>query len=249
MSDFGLAFLQQVDSRRCLSDLFEDTPDLYFFAKDLNYQFTMCNRALLRRLGIGEESEIIGSDDYSHFDPLVADHYHVEDQEVFTERRPITNRIWLVPNASGVMDWYLSSKFPLFDEQGALVGLAGLMRDCKQSGALLGPYQNLAKAVEFIRENFTKTIAVGELAEMSDLSVSQFERSFRKYFKTTPMKYVNQVRVDAAARLLSEGTEAISLIAHDTGFYDHSYFTKQFKAAKGMSPSVYRRCSGERGER
>jgi AraC-like DNA-binding protein len=249
MSDLSLEFLQQVDSRRFLSELFEETPDLYVFAKDLNYQFTMCNRALLSRLGIEEESEIIGSDDYCYFDPLVADHYRVEDQQVFHERRPITNRIWLVPNASGLMDWYLSSKFPLFDDEGLLVGLAGLMRDCKQSGALLGPYQNLANAVEFIRENFTRTITVGELAEMSHLSVSQFERSFRKYFKTTPMKYVNQVRVDAAARLLSEGTEPISLIAHDTGFYDHSYFTKQFKAAKGMSPSVYRKCSGGRGGR
>jgi AraC-like DNA-binding protein len=190
---------------------------------------------------------MIGNDDYQYFDPLVADHYRKEDQEVFRERRPITNCIWLVPNANGVMDWYLSSKFPLFDEEGELVGLAGLMRDCKSSGALHGPYQNLARAIEYIREHFTKTITVGELAKMSNLSVSQFERSFRKYFKTTPMKYVNLVRVDAAARLLSESTEAISAIAHDTGFYDHSHFTKQFKAAKGMSPSDYRRINGRRG--
>ena len=79
-----------------------------------------------------------------------------------------------------------------------------------------------------------------DLAEMSQLSVSQFERSFRKYFKTTPMKYINQIRVEAAARLLREGSDPISLIAQDTGFYDHSYFTKQFKAVKGMSPSAYR---------
>ncbi len=243
-----MRFLQQVDSRRCLSELFAETPDLYFFAKDLKYQFTMCNRALLDRLGIDEESEIIGNDDYIYFDPLVADHYRVEDEEVFRERRPITNRIWLVPDAGGVMNWYLSSKFPLFDEQGELVGLAGLMRDCNQSGALMGPYQNLAKAIEFIRENFAKVITVGELAEMSQLSVSQFERSFRKYFKITPMKYVNQVRVDAAARLLIDSSEPISLIAHDTGFYDHSYFTKQFKTAKGMSPSEYRRYRGGRPE-
>ena len=245
MSEFSLSFLQQVDTGRCLADLFDDSPDLYFFAKDLQFRFTMCNRALLRRLGIGGESEIVGSDDYRFFDPLVADHYREEDQEVFRERRPITNRIWLVPNASGVMDWYLSSKFPLFDEAGELVGLAGLMRDCHQSGTPLGPYRELAQAIEFIRENFTKTITVGELAEMSQLSVSQFERSFRKYFKTTPMKYVNQVRLDAAARLLSEGTDAISAIAYQTGFYDHSYFTKQFRAAKGMSPSAYRRKGGE----
>lgn len=241
MSKLFLEAIEQLDAGRCLSDLFEDTPDLYFFAKDLNYRFTLCNQALLRRLGITSESEIIGKDDYHYFDSVVADHYRDEDQQVFKERRPITNRIWLVPNSSGVMDWYLSSKFPLYNSEGKLVGLAGLMRDCNRAGALLGPYQNLAKAVEHIRHHFTKPITVGELAKMSQLSVSQFERSFKKYFKTTPMKYVNQVRLDAASRLLREGTEAISLIAYDTGFYDHSYFTKQFKAAKGMSPSEYRK--------
>ncbi|HCC21002.1 MAG TPA: hypothetical protein DEP88_07115 [Verrucomicrobiales bacterium] len=245
MSDVSLSFLEQVDLKRCLSELFEDAPDLYFFAKDLNYQFTMCNRALMRRIGVKEESDIIGTDDFHHFDPLMAKYYREEDQEIFRDRQPITNRIWVVPNVSGAMDWYLSSKFPLFDRSGALVGLAGLMRDCKPSGSLYGPYQNLAKAIDFIRKNFTKTIKVTELAKMSDLSVSQFERSFSKYFKFTPMKYINKVRVDAAAKLLIEGTEPISLIAYDTGFYDHSHFAKQFKIAMGMSPSAYRKCGGK----
>lgn len=234
-------FLAELDSGRYLVDLFRDAPDLYFFAKDAAFRFTICNRALLDRLGVADESEILGRDDYDYFERPVADQYREEDREVLRKKQPITNRIWLVPNASGVMVWYLSSKFPLFDRAGEVVGIAGLMRDCSQAGSLLGPYKNLSKAIEFIGGNYEKTITVGELAEMSHLSISQFERSFRKYFKTTPMKYVNQVRLEAAARLLTEGTRSVASIAHDTGFYDHSYFTKQFKAAKGMSPSAYRK--------
>lgn len=241
MTNLQSAFLGALDSGRCLTDLFRDAPDLYFFVKDRSFRFMMCNPALLDRLGVESESEFIGTDDYAYFDRSVADHYREEDEEVFETRDPITNRIWLVPNANRAMTWYLSSKYPLFGRNGEVIGLAGLMRDCSQVGSLLGPYRNLSTAIEFIGSHFDRPTTVGELAAMSHLSISQFERSFRKYFKTTPMKYVNQVRLDAAARLLVEGDESIASIAQATGFYDHSYFTKQFKEAKGMSPSVYRK--------
>lgn len=241
MNEVRESFLGQLDPVRCLGDLFRDAPDLFFFAKDASFRFTMCNRALLDRLGIEREEEMLGQDDYRYFDRQVADQYRAEDEEVFRARRPITNRIWLVPDASGVIVWYLSSKFPLFNRAGDLVGLAGLMRDCSQAGSLLGPYRNLGSAIEYIHRHFDQPISVGELAAMSHLSVSQFERSFRKYFKTPPMKYLNAIRISAAARLLIEGDRSIASIAHDTGFYDHSHFSKQFKAAKGVSPSAYRK--------
>lgn len=241
MPDLQSSFLGALDSGRCLADLFRDAPDLYFYVKDRRFRFMMCNRPLLDRLGVSDESEIIGTDDYAYFDRSVADHYREEDEEVFGNQEAVTNRVWLVPNVKGTVTWYLSSKYPLFDRKGAVTGLAGLMRDCSQAGSLLGPYRNLSTAIEFIGRQFDQPITVGELAAMSHLSISQFERSFRKYFKTTPMKYVNQVRLDAAARLLAEGDQSIASIAQATGFYDHSYFTKQFRSAKGMSPSAYRR--------
>lgn len=241
MSGLQPAFLGSLDSGRCLADLFRDAPDLYFYVKDRRFRFMMCNRALLDRLGVSEESDIVGTDDYAHFDRAVAEQYREEDEEVFETRDPITNRVWLVPNVNGTVTWYLSSKYPLFDRKGRVIGLAGLMRDCRESGSLLGPSRNLSTAIEFIGRHFDQPVTVGELAAMSHLSISQFERSFRKYFKTTPMKYVNQVRLDAAARLLAEGNQSIATIAQATGFYDHSYFTKQFRAAKGMSPSAYRK--------
>jgi AraC-like DNA-binding protein len=238
-------FLGRLDSGRYLADIFEDSPDLYFFTKDRSSSFTMCNRALLDKLGVAREADIIGTDDYAYFEKAVADKYREEDLEVFHGRRPMTNRIWLVPNASGVMEWYLSSKFPLFDCSGEVIGLAGLMRDCMQPGSLLGPYKNMGPAIDFISAHFREPITVRQLAKMTRLSVSQFERNFKKLFKITPRKYLTQVRLDAAARLLIETTGTIAAIAHETGFYDQSYFTKQFKAAKGVTPARYRRNSLE----
>ena len=203
MSDSEPEFLSRLDSARILADMFADTPDLYFFVKDRNFLFTMCNHALLNKLGVAREADIIGTSDYSIFERTMADKYREEDRAVFRRQRAITNRIWLVPNASGVMEWYLSSKFPLFDHDGKLVGLAGLMRDCRQSGSLLGPYRQMAGAIDFVSEHYHEPISVGQLAELTHLSVSQFERSFKKLFKITPLKYVNQLRLDAASRCLA----------------------------------------------
>ncbi|MCP5114289.1 MAG: helix-turn-helix transcriptional regulator, partial [bacterium] len=72
--------------------------------------------------------------------------------------------------------------------------------------------------------------------ELGDVSAS-----LELVYYRLALDHVNQVRLDAAARLLTEGNQSIASIAHATGFYDHSYFTKQFRAAKDMSPSAYRK--------
>ena len=79
------------------------------------------------------------------------------------------------------------------------------------------------------------------LAEMVNLSVSQFERNFKKLFNMTPLKFINKVRVDNACEMLISSYATLSEIALDCGFYDHSYFTKIFKAQMGQTPIQYRK--------
>ena len=98
------AFLGTMDGGRLLDSLFSDSGGTYFFAKDRDFRFTMCNRTLLEKLGLESEEQILGKDDYLFFERSVADRYREEDEEVMNGRRPITNRIWLVPNARGVME-------------------------------------------------------------------------------------------------------------------------------------------------
>lgn len=76
------------------------------------------------------------------------------------------------------------------------------------------------------------------LTDLSDttLVISQLERRFKKLFKITPLKYINQVRLHAAAQLLTSTEESLGSIASDCGFYDQSHFTHQFKKAHGISP-------------
>ena len=49
-----------------------------------------------------------------------------------------------------------------------------------------------------------------------------------------------RVRVHAACRLLAGSDQAITGIALDTGFYDHSHFTRTFRRLMGLTPRAYR---------
>lgn len=240
MANEKQAFLETLDPHRHLDQLFNLSPDLYFFAKDLNSRFMICNKALLRKLGMQSEEEIIGRNDYDCFDRAIADKYREEDRQVFESGEAVTNRVWLVPNASGVMEWYLASKLPLFNRDGKVIGLAGLMSDHQQAGSLLDPYRHLAAVIDYITAHYSEQIPISQLASIANLSVSQFERTFRTLFRMTPLKYINQVRMDAAARALVRTDRTIADIALNCGYYDHSYFTKQFKNSAGMTPLKYR---------
>jgi len=73
------------------------------------------------------------------------------------------------------------------------------------------------------------------------VAVRQFERRFKHLFQTTPKTYVMKLRLNAACRKLSQTNQSVANIAVQTGFYDHSYFTKMFKKSLGVPPRQYRR--------
>ncbi|WP_220735645.1 helix-turn-helix transcriptional regulator [Shewanella sp. c952] len=73
------------------------------------------------------------------------------------------------------------------------------------------------------------------------LSISALERRFTKHLGQTPKQFINEVRLKNARRLLIETNESIANIAQETGFNDHSYFSRQFQRLFGKSPSQFRR--------
>lgn len=65
-------------------------------------------------------------------------------------------------------------------------------------------------------------------------------RMMRKYLGQTPSDYVNQIRMDHAARALTTDSDAISEIAADCGIPNMSHFHKLFRQAHGLTPLQYR---------
>jgi AraC-like DNA-binding protein len=238
---FQTRFFNQIDHPQGIVHLFDYLPDVYFFAKNKHSQFTKMNQAQLNLLGIRYEHEVLGKTDRDFFAPALAEKYIEEDKQVMKAMKPFVNQVWLVPNSRGLLVWYLCTKIPLFDKNSQVIGIAGILVDYKGAGAVLDPYAEMAEVVQYINDYYQKDIRMETLAHMAHLSISQFERKFKHLVHMSPLKYITQIRLNAACKLLSHTSRPITHIAIQTGFYDHSHFSKKFKHQLGISPSEYRK--------
>ncbi|MCM8530970.1 MAG: helix-turn-helix domain-containing protein, partial [Lentisphaeraceae bacterium] len=100
---------------------------------------------------------------------------------------------------------------------------------------------SMANVASYICQNFKKQIRQEDLAEISGLSVSQMQRRFRSVYGESPVKMINQIRVDEAKKLLKNDVYDLNWIAVQTGYSAASFFSTQFKQFTGMTPREYRK--------
>lgn len=204
----------------------------------------MTIRAATEKGRAQKESEIIGKTDHDFFPHDRAEIYVKDDQYVMSTGQSIINKVELAPEPDNSMNWFITSKVPLRDHDGRIIGLAGIARDLSKAITSLTPYSEMSNVLQYIDEHFADEIEIHVLAEMMHLSVSQFERKFKKTFQLSPVKHITNVRINAAKRLLTTTNKKVSSIAQDTGFYDHSHLTREFIRHTGMTPSQYRKKMG-----
>ena len=98
----------------------------------------------------------------------------------------------------------------------------------------------LLKAERYIWENYTRKISLEEIAKASGLSAPYFCTVFKEEMGENLSNYLNRLRVEKAAALLTETGKPLNEIAGLCGFEDQSWFSKIFKNFTGMSPGKYR---------
>lgn len=98
----------------------------------------------------------------------------------------------------------------------------------------------LKQMLEWIDGNLRCVMTVKEIADTANICTRECQRIFSRYLHYSPMEYIQQRRLFKAAEQLSTTDAPITEIAFDCGFSSHSYFTKQFKALVGATPTEYR---------
>ncbi|MDR1493120.1 MAG: AraC family transcriptional regulator [Planctomycetaceae bacterium] len=234
-------FLANIGSLANFLSFFEYDSDSYFFIKDREGKFIWMNSSLLAFLHISNPDDCVGKNDSDYFTSAMTFRYLEEDRKVMQTREPILNQPWIVENKRKERRWYLSSKFPIEGKDGSIVGVSGIMRDYLKENETYKPLFEMQEVVQYIFEHFMEKISVRNLASLMYLSVSQFERRFFQNFKRTPREFILRVRLDNAMRFLAESDLSITQIAINTGFYDSSFFTRQFKKATGLKPLEFRK--------
>jgi len=234
-------FLARMHSPQQMQLLFNHLPDIYFFVKTCEGLFVMANDTFVRQCGAETEEEILGKTDFDFFPMGRAEGYVRDDRHVIETGESIIDRVELAPDPGNSINWFITTKVPLFSADGEIIGLAGTARDITRAGLALRPYTEMQAALEHVRDNYSQPIEVKELAALLHLSVSQFERRFRKVFQISPLKHIMNVRIRAASLRLTTSNDTIAAIALDCGFYDHSHFTRNFRKIMGVSPKEYRK--------
>ena len=99
----------------------------------------------------------------------------------------------------------------------------------------------LREAQRHVVENVAGELSVEALAARAHMSPRHFARAFRAETGVTPARYVEQVRLEAARRLLEETSEPIAAVAVRCGFGTPETMRRVFLRAFDVGPAEYRR--------
>ena len=234
-------FLDLLRPGQLLEALFDNVPGAFFFVKDRESRFMGGSLSFARTLGERSIESMVGKTDYDYSPDFLADGFYADDQRVIRTGQSISNQIELVPSADGSLDWLCTTKIPLFDHDGAVVGLAGVTRIIRDSDAVYADHPEMRKIVDFVREHYREKLSVGDLAKVGGISVSSQERLFKKTFELTPLMYLRRTRLNAACKMLRDSTLGLAEIAVQCGFNDQTNMTRAFSQELKITPLKYRR--------
>ena len=98
----------------------------------------------------------------------------------------------------------------------------------------------ISSLIAWIEKNYTDKLSLAALAAVAKTNEKYLCRLFREYTGSTPIEYVNRLRVERACLLLIREGVSVTEVAFGSGFNDTAYFCKIFKRYKGMTPRAYR---------
>ncbi len=221
--------------------VFDGLPDLVYFVKNLRGEYVVVNETLVSRSAAKSKADLIGLTAAQVFPPPLGRLYHEQDCALLATGKPFVNQLELHLYASGATGWCLTTKQPLRDRRGGVIGLVGISKDLQTPAAEASGMDQIATAIRHLQTHLAEPLTVTDLAQIARLSAYQLDQRCRKVFHLTVGQLMTKLRMDAAALRLRETDDSLGAIAHDCGYADQSAFTRQFRRTTGLTPAVYRR--------
>ena len=101
--------------------------------------------------------------------------------------------------------------------------------------------QKINDVFDFMLANYSREIKLEEIAETANMSATAFCRYFKHHTRKTYSRFLNEIRVGEACKMLVEDKLSISNICFGSGFNNISNFNRQFKKITGNTPSKYQK--------
>jgi PAS domain S-box-containing protein len=117
-----------IDERFSLQSLIDAVPDT-LWVKDTQSRFVIANRATALRLCRATPRELIGKSDLEFLPRELAEKYRADERDIIETGDPMIDREEYVPTLDGGKAWAATTKVPLRDQHGEVVGVICVQRD------------------------------------------------------------------------------------------------------------------------
>lgn len=117
------------DEAHFFSRLMDNIRESVFF-KDLDGRFLRINEACAKKFGFDDPSMAVGKTDFDIFDKVHAEAAYKDEQQIIRSKEPVFDKIEKEVFAdTNEFRWASTSKMPLYDDNGVLIGTYGITRD------------------------------------------------------------------------------------------------------------------------
>lgn len=99
---------------------------------------------------------------------------------------------------------------------------------------------NIASLMRYIQFNYSKIISLDDLSALAQVNKTTLIQIFKELHGTTPIRYINRIRMQKAKELLVNTDLGVGEIAELIGFQSIHYFSRYFRQKEGCSPIEYR---------
>lgn len=199
---------EQLNWERRLLRAVKDNLKIAVYAKDLEGRKLLTNPVDLDNQGIRDESQVLGKTDFDLFPRHIAEQFWRDDCAVLQQGKSIIDREeLLIEKATGRQRWLRTSKLPIRDDSGQVIGLVGFGQDITVEKQL---EQENAEAAAKIREQEDAVEAmISELAKIPE-NIGKLVNSITYIAKQTKMVSINATIEAARLGDLGRGFEVVA---------------------------------------
>jgi len=201
----------------------------------------LVNHGLRDKYHAADETALVGLTDFDLSPPNLARACVNDDARIYATGKPLLNHVELGFDDEGVPDWSVVNKMPIRSRAGEIIGIMGLAQPYQGPAKLPPPFDGIAEAVSYARQNCQHGISVGGLADLAGLTINQLERKFRACIGIGPKQFLLKSSLLAACRRLVGTDDGVAQIAFDCAFTHASAFAHQFRRHFGLTPREFRR--------
>ncbi|MDH3675847.1 MAG: PAS domain S-box protein, partial [Anaerolineae bacterium] len=168
------------EERNRLRTLIDNMPDL-IYVKDTESRFILGNVATALAAKASAPEQLVGKSDFDFYPEELADRYYQDEQTVIRTGQPLINQEEPFINPAGLRTWNLTTKVPLRDIQGTIIGLVGVSRDISKRKKVeqeLNKYRDHLE--ELVRERTVDLTRVNERLLQEIKERTRVEKALRE---------------------------------------------------------------------